>query len=276
MNVPNTASPASDALSARILSLSAGLLTAVVWVSSILFGVYILAFYGGALQAGQPEAWNETLPRLFERETPAASIGIGAHFAAGGVLLVLGPVQLLAPVRRLAPSVHRWMGRVYALCALTAGLGGLTFIAIRGTVGGPAMSIGFALYGALMALSAVQTARFAMARDLERHRAWAIRLFALAIGSWLYRMEYGFWAIVAGGVGHTEDFQGWFDVIMDFFFYIPNLIVAEAFIRAVRPRAGSSTRWLASAALITAAGYLALATWFFSLHIWAPGILRFT
>ena len=269
-------SHAGGALSARILGLSAALLTAVVWVSSILFGLYILAFYGGALRAGQPEAWNETLPRLYEPETLAASIGIGAHFAAGGILLVLGPIQLLAPIRRLAPSVHRWMGRVYALCALIAGLGGLTFIAIRGTVGGLPMSIGFALYGALMALSAFQTARFGIARDLERHRAWAIRLFALAIGSWLYRMEYGFWTIITGGVGHTTDFQGWFDVIMDFFFYVPNLLVAEAFIRAGRPRAGLSTRWLASGALLVAAGYLALATWFFSLHIWAPGILRFT
>lgn len=276
MTASNAASSAAGALSARCLGVSAGLLTAVVWVSSILFGIYILAFYGGALTAGQPEAWNETLPRLYEPATPAASIGIGAHFAAGGVLLVLGPLQLLGVVRRRAPSLHRWIGRIYAGCAFIAGLGGLTFIAIRGTVGGPPMSIGFALYGALMVLSAFQTVRYAIARKIDRHRAWAIRLFALAIGSWLYRMEYGFWAIIAGGAGHTNDFQGWFDVIMDFFFYIPNVLVAEAFIRAGRPRAGAAKRWLASGTLLLAAGYLALATWFFSLHIWAPGIERFT
>ena len=36
----------------------------------------------------------------------------------------------------------------------------------------------------------------------------------------------------AGGVGHTKIFDGPFDVAMAFFFYVPNLAVAELFIRA--------------------------------------------
>jgi hypothetical protein len=275
MTSSTDAQPISNGFGARLLEISTSLLMMIVWTSSLLFGAYILAFYGGALNAGQIDAWNETLPRLHEAATPLASIGIGAHFAAGGVILLLGPLQLIGPVRRMAPSVHRWVGRVYVIAALAAGIGGLIFIAIRGTVGGPPMSIGFGLYGALMILCAVQTARHAMARDLNRHRAWAIRLFALAIGSWLYRMEYGFWAIVAGAAGHTENFQGWFDVIMAFFFYIPNLAVAEAFIRSRRPAASEASRLVSAGVLIAASGYVALATWFFTLHIWAPGAARF-
>src|SRR3546814_8764996 len=56
-------------------------------------------------------------------------------------------------------------------------------------------------------------------------------LFALTVGSWLYRMEYVLWYLVMGDLG-TDHFRGWFDAIMTFFFYIPNLAVAEFFIRA--------------------------------------------
>src|SRR5690606_33918735 len=117
------------------------------------------------------------------------------------------------------------------------------------TIGGPTMDLGFGLYGALMVLAAVQTVRHAVARRLEAHRAWAIRLFALAIGSWLYRMDYGFWMLFAGRLGHTSSFDGWFDMFMIFWFYIPNLIVAELFIRARRSRASNALQAAAAALL---------------------------
>jgi len=99
-------------------------LVGAVWISSAIFGFYILAFYGGAIPANTLEDWNATLPKLYEAHTPMASAGIGAHFTAGAVLLVLGPVQLIGEIRRQAPAVHRWTGRVYVFAAFAAGLGG--------------------------------------------------------------------------------------------------------------------------------------------------------
>ena len=63
-------------------------LTGVVWISSAIFGAYILAYYGGAIPANTLEDWNATLPKLYEPHTPAASAGIGLHFFAGAVLLL--------------------------------------------------------------------------------------------------------------------------------------------------------------------------------------------
>lgn len=34
------------------------------------------------------------------------------------------------------------------------------------------------------------------------------------------------------GLGHTGHFSGPFDIVMAFFFYVPNLLVAELFLRA--------------------------------------------
>ena len=263
-------------LAERLLRWSAVALVAVAWASAAFFGTYIVFYYAGAIAAGTPQQWNDTLPSLFSPRAPAATAGIATHFVAGGIILLLGPIQLIGRVRRAAPALHRWLGRIYVAAAFLAGLGGLAFILVNGTIGGRAMDLGFGLYGGLMVLASVQTWRHARARrepgQLASHRAWAIRLFALAIGSWLYRMEYGFWFLAADGAGHTHLYRGWFDYLMDVFFYLPNLAVAEAFIRA---RAAANRPALqAGAAVLLAgtAGFVALATWQFAKLYWIPGI----
>ncbi|MBC9033437.1 DUF2306 domain-containing protein [Sphingomonas sp. JC676] len=253
------------------LRAAAILLVTACWFSSALFGAYILAFYGGTA-ASDPSRWNESLPRLHEAATPLANLAIGAHFATGGILLLLGPIQLIGGVRRAMPAFHRWLGRLYVLAAAIAGAAGLAFILAKGTVGGTPMNLGFGLYGALMVTAAGLTFVHARARRLEQHRAWAIRLFALAIGSWLYRMEYGFWFLVAGKIGHTSAFSGWFDMVMAFFFYLPNLAVAEFFIRARRTAPGTPIRAAAALLLLGASAFILLATWVFAKNYWLPGI----
>lgn len=128
-------------------------------------------------------------------------------------------------------------------------------------------------YGLLMFLAAVQTVRFARKKNFRKHRAWALRLFALAIGSWLYRMDYGFYIGFGGREGHTENFTGWFDYFMDFWFYLPNLLVVEIILAEYpffqRPWvkiAGGTTLLLASA-------FLLFASFFFIRDYWGPGIL---
>lgn len=250
-------------------------LVGAVWISSAIFGAYILAYYGGAIPAGTMEQWNATLPALYEPHTPVASFGMGLHFFAGATLLLLGPVQLIGEIQKQAPAVHRWIGRVYAFAAFAAGVGGLTFIAIKGTVGGMMMNVAFAAYGILMVLASVETVRHAMARRIDVHRAWAIRLFALAIGSWLYRIGYGLFFAIMGAEdpGHTATFDGWFDYVMDWAFFVPPLIIAEMFIRARRTGATTAGRMGATAVLGAGAGLVAFATFFFTVMGWGPAIL---
>jgi hypothetical protein len=253
---------------------SAFALVSASWFSAAMFGGYVLAFYLGALPSGRLDGWNQNLPRLYEPGHPAALVSIAAHFATGAVLLLLGPVQLIGGVRRRWPAFHRWTGRLYVIAAGVAGLGGLLFIFAKGTIGGAPMNLGFGLYGALVTLAAVETYRHARDRRLASHRAWAIRLFALATGSWLYRMEYGFWLLVGHGAGHTDAFRGPFDVVMAFFFYIPNLLIAEVFIRGSRAPAHSTTRVAASMALNFATFLVALGTYYFGRYYWGPAILH--
>jgi hypothetical protein len=271
--VSTTLNIAREGTSTRTLQWAAHALTATCWISAALFGLYILAFYAAALFDGNIANWNQSLPRLYESHTPAATAGIGMHFAAGGIILALGCVQFVEWIRAGYPAVHRWIGRIYVTAALLAGIGGLTFIAAKGTIGGTTMDVGFGIYGVLTGAAAIETYRHARARRLDIHRAWAMRLFALAIGSWLYRMEYGFWFLLADGAGHAKDFSGPFDKLMAFFFYVPNLLVVEALIRAPRASLSPASRWAVTAAFGCATAFLVLGTYYFTRFYWGPAIL---
>ncbi|MEO0338150.1 MAG: DUF2306 domain-containing protein [Bacteroidota bacterium] len=249
-------------------------LVATVWTSALLFGLYILAFYAAALFQDNTAQWNEVLPGLYDNDTKAATIGIGIHFAAGGLILILGCIQLMNRLRKKFPAIHRWLGRIYVLASILAGIGGLTFIFVKGTIGGVVMDIGFGLYGVLMIWTAIETIRHAYQKRFEQHRAWAIRLFALAIGSWLYRMDYGFWFLFTDGLGHTDTFSGPFDKFMIFFFYLPNLLVAEIFIGRRKLFQTNLAKGLAAFLTFGATAFLILATYFFTTHFWGPAILE--
>jgi hypothetical protein len=243
------------------------------WLSAALFGLYILFFYLGALSGSDLSSWNNNLPGMYEKGSVTAVWSMAAHLLAGAILLLLGPLQLIDAVRLRWLNFHRWTGRVYVLTAAMAGLGGLLFIAIKGTIGGPVMNVGFGLYGLLMVVAAVETYRHARALRIDVHRAWGIRLFALAIGSWLYRMDYGFWLLSTHRLWHTSDFRGPFDIVMAFFFYVPNLILAELFIRSRENGATASARTATALVLNVATLFVLVGTYYFTRYYWGPGIL---
>jgi hypothetical protein len=155
-----------------------------------------------------------------------------------------------------------------------AASGGLIFIIVKGTVGGAVMEMGFTLYGALMLLSGVQTYRYGISRRIGQHREWGLRLYALAVGSWLYRMDYGFWFQLTGGIGHCSHFEGVFDQVMSFFFYVPNLLVAELIIRYRHYSASPRFLRLATILLLFMTAFLVLGTYHFTRLYWGPAIIR--
>ena len=61
---------------------------------------------------------------------------------------------------------------------------------------------------------------------------------------------------------------------MAFAFYIPNLMVAEAFIRARREPAHPLLQVLAALLLLAATALVAIGTYYFVLYYWGPGILN--
>ena len=77
--------------------------------------------------------------------------------------------------------------------------------------------------------------RYARARNFQRHREWALRLFVLALGSWLFRVHYGLWFALTDGLGSTPDLTGPFDRIQVFAFFLPYLVWLEWYLRRKQP-----------------------------------------
>ena len=159
------------------------------------------------------------------------------HMLTGAVLTVLAPLQLVPVLRRRWPRLHRGLGLGLAGLAGVTAVAGLVFIALRGTVGGAMMDAAFTGYGVLLLIAAVQAVRMARAGDWGRHRDWALRLFVLAMGSFLYRLHYALWYIATDGVASHPDFTGAFDIVTMWAFYLPYLTALEVWLRLRRPPA---------------------------------------
>lgn len=182
------------------------------------------AFYAAGRGLSVGGLHEQVTSRLFDSNAPLSNVAIYGHMLTGAVFMALAPLQLLSAVRRRFSVLHRASGYGVAVLAVCTGLAGLSYIALRGTIGGPAMDLGFALYGGLMVWAAVATVYFARKRD-PRHRLWAERLVILALASWLYRVHYGVWEIATGGMGTRADFSGLFDQVQVFAFYLPYLLI---------------------------------------------------
>lgn len=188
--------------------------------------------HSGALGVQALTAQDATrLSRVFLPSAPLANAALALHMVAGAALTVGAPLQALPVLRTRWPGVHRKLGYALGLLAVLTGGGGLAYIAMQGTIGGWWMSLWFAGYGAALIWAAVNTVYFALDKNRHAHRAWAVRLVILAVGSWIYRMHYVIWGALTGGAGTQPDFTGWFDQIQVWAFFVPYLLLAEIGLR---------------------------------------------
>jgi Predicted membrane protein (DUF2306) len=200
------------------------------FIGLVAFGAYII-FRATGITSRNFYQWRDLVTGVPMRTAAdwIANIGIGMHYFMGTVLVLAWPILFSARIRARHRSVHRWTGRAYVTAGFLAGVGGLSFILARHN-GGPS-HVAFAIWGSVMMLSAVLAYLHARAKRFDQHRAWAIRLFAMVLGSWLFDLEIRAWHDLAGGIGMTENEDGPFDYVVLYFFFVPNLLVAEVFIR---------------------------------------------
>lgn len=180
--------------------------------------------------------------RLFVPEARVATPAVFVHMIGGAIITALAPLQVIGAIRRRWPRLHRASGYVIAIAALFSATGGLAYIVLRGTIGGPLMDWGFALYGIAVLVAAAQATRHARAGRFERHWRWGLRLFVLAMGSWLYRVHYTIWHIYTDGIGTAPDFSGPFDQVQVFAFYVPYILLLETYFRVSGRRAPIAAR----------------------------------
>lgn len=166
--------------------------------------------------------------------------GLRTHIAASGVAMILGAFQFLKPLRRKAPSLHRWTGRGYILACTVGGLAG-GVIALSSTAG-PIAGWGFFMLAVLWVPFTLLALFSAMRKDFSAHERWMIRSFALTFGAVTLRLQLPIGPMLTGG-----DFLAAY-VWIAWLAWVPNLIVAEIYIATLRkPKRANPTPSAATA-----------------------------
>ena len=220
--------------------------------------VYIAVLYGGSALRGELEAWNRVLPHGLVEGAPLGNAVLVSHLAAAFVVYIAGGLQLWPWLRRHAPRVHRWSGRLFVVAAVAIALGGPAMKLVHGRIGDRFQESALLVAAGLILVFATQAWRTARARQFDRHRLWALRLW-LAMGTvWFLRLGVFGWIMVNGGraVGFDpESFSGpALAVIVWAAVLVPQGVLHAYFAAQRQP-----TRWRAGA-MTAALAVLTLAT----------------
>ncbi len=153
------------------------------------------------------------------------ALGLRTHITASAVALITGPFQFLRPLRRRYPVAHHWIGRIYLTACLVGGVaaGLIALFSAGGLVAGFGffvLAVAWLGTGAL-ALTAVKR------RDFRAHQRWMIRSFALTLAAVTLRIYLPL-AMIAG-----LDYSIAYSVIA-WLCWVPNLLVAQLFVRRAR------------------------------------------
>lgn len=184
-----------------------------------------------------PETFNNATVR-FMNESTFRLIGLYVHMFAGGLALLIGPFQFLTRIRNSKPTLHRWMGRIYLICILLGGLS--AFVIAPGMISGLVGEIGLITLAILWLWTVWNAYRNIRAGNIEIHRDWMTRNYALTFAAVTLRLWLGI--LIGTQVPLLETkYAGDFDAlfvevyrVVMWLSWVPNLIVAEMIIHRRR------------------------------------------
>lgn len=157
------------------------------------------------------------------------------HASAAGLALLLSPLQFAARIRRRNPRIHRTIGKVVLAAIAVAGVAGLvlSFVNEAGLIG----VFGFGGLAIAWLVAGASAYRAARHRDFGAHRRWAIRAFALTYAGVTLRLQTILFVTLQVALGGDADVA--FDrayYVVTFSCWVPNLLVAEWYLRRERRR----------------------------------------
>jgi len=275
---PNTgaaSAPRSPRRSAdRALKAAAGFWFVVTLAGQILFALSVASFYGLSAARGNWRAWNRTMTHGYAPGYHVGNTVVAIHLASAVIIILSGAIQLIPLVRRRAPAFHRWNGRIYMVSAFSVSLAGLYMMWFRGTVGGLVQHLAQSLDAVLILLCAVMAWRYAVARDFQTHRRWALRLYLVVSASLFIRAAGILFAFapLKGPFGFDPvAFQGPFLSEIAFAQYLIPLAVLELYLRT-QDRPGAARRFAMAGALFLLTLGLGVGVSFASINIFLPHI----
>ncbi|WP_395649695.1 DUF2306 domain-containing protein [Brevundimonas sp.] len=248
----------------------------IAWFSVAAFGqaafiYFILAFYGPRTLSGDFERWNDKdLITGYMAGDTAGNLVFAAHVLLAAVVTLGGLMQLVPPLRRRFPGLHRWTGRAFLSVACFLALSGFWMAIFRGAYLSMISAVAISINGVLILAFAALAWRHAIKRRFDRHRIWAMRTFMVVSGVWFLRVGLMGWIVLnQGPAGLTGDMSGPTDTVFTFGSYLIPLVLLEVYFTAQRsprsPLKVFTAGLIAVATLFTAAGVFGTVA-----IMWAP------
>ena len=148
------------------------------------------------------------------------------HIVGAMLAILIGPFQFLPRIRNgKFLNVHRWLGRIYLLGVLFGGLGGLYMAQLA--YGGIVARMGFTVLAILWLFSGFMAYKHIRNKEIESHREWMTRNYALTFAAVTLRL----WQMIFG-ISGVDFVIGYMTVA--WLSWIPNLIVAQRMINRNR------------------------------------------
>ena len=103
------------------------------------------------------------------------------HILPGALFLGLAPFQFSESFRNRHLRLHRRMGTLLVVSALIIGVSALV-MSFRMNIGGPNETAATTLFSIVFLFSLIKAYRYALRRQIARHREWMIRTFGVGLG----------------------------------------------------------------------------------------------
>lgn len=188
----------------------------------LLLGALLMALSAARYYSFDPAVYFPQQRTVYE----AKIVGLMVHITAMMLAVLAGPFQFLRGLRESHFSLHRTLGRLYLGGAIVGGLGGL-YLA-QYSAEGLGSGLGFALLGIGVLMTTTLAFLRIRAGDVQSHREWMTRSYALIFGAVTLRLYSPVLEAVFGE--HT----GY--VLVAWVSWVPNLVLAEWLIRTkLRP-----------------------------------------
>ena len=143
----------------------------------------MLPIVAGAFRLGQLSGMSDAMPA--NPRYAAVPVPVVLHIASATVFAILGPLQFAAGFRRRWPAWHRVAGRLLVGCGLLVALTGLwmTLFYAPPDGTGPLLYASRVMFGSAMVVSIVVGLAAILRRDINSHRAWMARGYAIGLGA---------------------------------------------------------------------------------------------
>jgi uncharacterized membrane protein len=130
-----------------------------------------------SLAAGGPT--ESTIP--LNPDVAAHYLSLVVHALPGGLALLLGPFQFVPALRARYPRLHRASGRVYLIAVVVAAVASV--FAATASRSGFSVQVAFYLLAAAWLFTAAQAYRSIRRGEVQLHRIWMIRNYALTFAA---------------------------------------------------------------------------------------------